>query len=1011
MRAFVTTLGFIIGVSCLMAGDPGWRPLQPLPQARSGHAAVMVHTGDVLVVGGRDAGGSVLGTAWVVSGSTGTQTPTVNTDPTPRTNSAVVVVPSVNNTSTVYVIGGYTGTGTSYSSSATVTRLRFDDVQNTWRFEAVGSLPTAVGDCRAVYDGASSIIVSGGISQTAGAIASGTRSNASASIDIATGTIRKLGDHITARAEHGAYRFVDQGGTTVVMAAGGEAAPPPSTELLAGTMWDPRANAPLTPRSNASPVSDYTGTARVFGGESNGTVVASCEWYDPKSGWRNAPRMNEARARFSSTGVLSITDTAAAYIAVGGKGAMGSLRSCELFMLPTSTDPAGVWTSFDALLDAAEGRQVAMTGSNLPVVVSGVGTAGVEVYQPLRNADVSFPSTEVGARSDSVWVEITNTWLLPITVKKLQVLDGADFIVASDTTVIKLDPEESAKILAWFRPSQAGMRISRVALDMGIVADTFRLMGNGLASTVSVATSVMDHGDVQVGTTSRICLPLLKNNGTDTAWVDSIVVDPPAAYEIESPKGKTPVAPGQELTVCVLFKPLVRGSVSGSATMHIGPRSYPVAVLGKGIRTLAVVRASSCDTIAAQRNDVVTATALLENTGDRDVTVTDITVQAAVPGSVVLANPSIAPFTLRPAQVVPVDVLLTVQREGEERIQLTATSNSDSAISGTLCVVVRARNVVLNVSSINVGNLCLGDSVHSTIVLTNASAVDAITVTDVVIENTMQAIVRNGSGMIIAPRSAASIQVAVGAAQIGPINGSVVINTTTGSTAVPITGTVLDAVVFTMPDAAMAPGEIRPFALGVGTTSAPQLVVDLQFATDLLSVSSVQSIVGQVQLSPSSTVVRTPTGARLTLVWNGAPPSSPTQVNLNLEALRGADVVTDIRAVRAGEAEACVLSDTGVVRIDPSCGQERSLVKVGQGADVLVAPMPARGLVEFVVTSTVQTAMYVRVVDASSTVLFSQVVTTGRNAVNMTSMANGVYGIQLMDSTGLLDSQIFLLQR
>lgn len=971
----------------------------------------MVHTGDVVVTGGMDAGGIPQGSAWVINGSTGAQIPTINSDPTPRTNSAVVVVPAANNTSTVYIIGGYTGGVGSYASSSAVTRLRYDAVQNTWRFEMVGSLPTAVGDCRAVFDGATSIIVSGGITQTNGAIATGSRSAVTASIDITNGVIRQLGNHVTARAEHGAYRFVDQNGITVIMAAGGEPLPPPSTELLAGTTWDPRANAPLADRRRAAPVSDYTGTARVFGGETNGVPIATCEWYDPKSGWRNAPRMNDARAQFGVTGVLGPADTAAAYLAVGGKGASGSLNTCELFMLPTSTDPAGVWTTFDNLIESGTDRAVAMTASNLPVVVSGVGTAGVEVYQPLRNNDVTFPSTEVGSRSDSVWVEITNTWLLPITVKKFTILDGADFIVAADTSAIKLDPEGSRKLLAWFRPSQAGLRVSRVVLDMGVVADTFRLMGNGLASTVSVLTSVMDHGDVQVGTISKICLPLMKNNGTDTAWVDSIVIDPPGAYEIESPKGKTPVPPGGELTVCVLFKPLARGSQAGSATMHIGPRSYPVAILGKGIRTVAAVRQSDCDTIAAQRNDVVTATALIENIGDRDVTITNVTVQAAVPGSVVLANPAIAPVTLRPAQILPVDVLLTVQREGEERIQITATSNSDSAISGTVCVVVRARNVVLNLSAIDVGSMCLGDSSFTTLVLTNASAVETITVTDVVVENTTQAVVKQTGPMVIAPRSAATISVAVGASQSGAINGTVVVNTTTGSTAVPIVGTVLDAVVLDLPDAAMAPGEIRPFTLGIGSTTAAQLVVDLYFATDILSVSNVQSIAGQVQLATTSSVQRTPNGARLTLVWNGPPPSAPSQITLLLEALRGADVTTDLRAMRAGTDQACVLSDTGVVRVDPSCGQERSLVKIGKGANVMVAPSPVHAAAEFIVTTTLQEQLLLSIVDSQGQVVYSGPVDKGRTVVNLLDVANGVYGALLYGQRGLLDSQLFMLQR
>ncbi|MCO6465990.1 MAG: hypothetical protein J5I53_05165 [Bradyrhizobiaceae bacterium] len=1011
MRCLLQSLLLLcVGFASINAGEPGWRALPPLPQVRSGHGVVMVHTGDVLVVGGRDGGGTCLASAVLINGASGQNTPTINTDVLARTNASVVVAPSSTKESIVYIIGGYTGTAGNYSSTAAVSRLRYDALQQNWRFESVGQLPVAVGDCRAVYDGSGSIVVSGGITQNGGAIASGQRSSASATIDVATGVIRRLGDHINARAEHGVYRFIDQTNATVVMAAGGEATPPPSSELLAGTTWDPRANAPQADRRRGVPVSDITGTARIFGGQSNGAPVATCEWYDPKSGWRNAPRMIDSRSDFATTLVASPTDTAAAYLVVAGTGTAGALRSCEMFLLPTSTDPAGVWNPFDALITAAASRGVALTSSNVPVVAGGSGTAGVEVYQPLRCPDVSFPSTEVGARSDSVWIEVSNNWVLPIMVKKLTLLDGADFIIAADTTVLKLAPQESRRLLAWFRPSQPGLRTSRVVLDMGAVTDTLRLSGVGLASTVSVVTSVMDHGEVPVGTANRLCMPLLRNNGSDTAWVDSIVVDPPGAYTIESPTGKTPVPPGTELQVCIVFKPSARGAVVGTATMRIGPHAYPVAVLGKGIRTLAVVRPALCDTVSAQRNDQITVTALIENVGDKDVTVSAINILPTLPGTAVLANPSVVPFTLRAGQLMPIDVIYTVQREGQERIQLTATSTSDSAIEGTLCVVVVSRSVVMNVSAINAGDLCIGDTVRSTVVLTNASATDSIFITDVVVENTSQASVSAAQNVVIAPRSSYVIAVTVGASQSGTLNGAVVVNTNNGSASIPVIGRVLDAVTLSIPDVTMAPGETIQVPLGIGATTASQLIVDMAFATDMLAITGVQSIAGEVQLDPSSTVQRSAGQTRLTLVWQGAPPSTATQINLVVEGLRGSDVVTDIRAKRAGNDQACVLTDTGTVRVNPACGQTRSLVKVGKGANVQVVPSPVVNVLQVNVTSTTPEPLWLRVVDAQGLEIANVPTASGVHGLNMTTAASGAYCVQLFSAHGLLDQQLFILQ-
>ncbi len=993
--------------SCF-AGEPGWRLLPPLAMPRVGHTAVMVHTGEVILVGGRDATGSVITSSVVLDGITGNTAPTGNTDPSPRTNSAVVVVPGTANTSVVYVIGGYTGGSGSYASSAAVSRLRYDATMQEWRWESVGSLPIATGDCRAVFDGVDEIIVSGGRTQTTGAIGSGTRSTVTASINIITGVIRRLGDHITARAEHGLYRFADQSNTTVVMAAGGEPSPPTSTELLAGTSWDPRANAPLAYRVWAVPVSDVSATARTFGGEQNNVPLATCEWYDPKSGWRNAPRMNEARSHFDATVIASPTDTALAYLAVAGKGATASLNSCEIFSLPTSSDPAGGWVTFHALNVAAADRTVALTASNVPVVCGGEGTDAVEVLQPLSAANVTFPSTEVGARSDSVLITITNTWLLPIRIRNISVVGGADFIVTADTSVIELAAGQSRSLLAWFRPSQPGMRTSQLVLNMGIVSDTVLLQGNGLASTVQVITDVMDHGDVPVKTANRICLPLLRNNGTDTTWVDSIVIDPPGAFVVESPVGKTAVAPGEELTVCIVFRPQQRGAVAGSATMYIGPRSYPVAVLGNGIRTLGVIRNGVCDTISAQRNDVVTLSAAFEIVGDRDVTVTDVQVQTAIPGTAVLAVPSLVPFTLRPQEIRIVDVEYTVQREGEEHIQLTATSNSDSLMSGVVCVVIRSRNVVPNVTAVQVGDLCIGDTVATSIVITNASAVEDISVTDVAVENSSQISVSTQGAFVLPPRSSQVITVVVGASQSGPLNGNIVVNTSTGSSTIPVVGHVLDGLMLQLPSASMAPGMIVRLPVGISAPGTQQATFLLHHAEDVLAITGIETIPGQAELSTAATTQRVVGGTRLVLDFV-QPLSAPTTVHLVVEALRGSNVVTDLFAKRDA-MEACVLGDTSAIYIDPSCGQERSLVSLGQGANVSVSPLPASTIMNVHVSSVGRNNLELRLVDVSGQLVLSQAVHAGYLNVDVSAIPTGTYSLQLLSSVGFEDAVLLAIQ-
>ena len=746
------------------------------------------------------------------------------------------------------------------------------------------------------------------------------------------------------------------------------------------------------------------------GGRGAAGVLNACEWYDPKSGWRTAPRMNQARSHFAATFIASPTDTADVYLAVAGAN-NGALRSCELFALPTSSDPAGTWMPFDDLNVAGIDRQTAMTFSNLPVVVGGEGTATIEVYQPLRIGDVSFPSTEVGARSDSMPVRITNTWLLPITIKRVALLDGADFILAIDSTAIVIPANSSRTILAWFRPSRPGSITSRVAVDMGIIADTFLLTGTGLSSTVEVITAVMDHGDVQVGSASRICLPLLRNNGSDTTWVDSIVVDPPGSFTIISPIGRTAVPPGEELEVCIEFTPTQRGAVAGSATMHIGPRSYSAAVIGNGIRTVAEIQSTPCDTISAQRGEQITLTAVFENSGDRDVTITDIQLATSIAGIAVLADPTDVPFTISPQEVRVIDVILTIQREGLEQIQISATSNSDTDVEGALCVVVRARNVVPNITSIEVGDLCAGDSVIRTITLTNASALDTIFITDVSVENSSDVSVSTTGPVSITPRTSVTIDVAVTPSAVGIIDANVVVNTTTGSLAIPVIGEALPSTIIDLPELAMFPGEVRSTVVTIDGALAASTSFTLRFAHDLLAIRSVTTHAGSAPVNASSSVQRSSSSTRVNIVWDGTAPTPPVQVDLVMEALRGGDVVTDMAVERNTNDAICVVSDTGRVTVDPNCGQERALVQVTEGAALSIAPSPASDLVTISVASVQRDQLWIRMIDASGSILFSSETINKETTFSVAHLPSGLYAIQLLSPHGLEDSAPLLITK
>lgn len=919
-----------------MAGDPGWRNLPPLPSVRAAHSAVMAHNGDVIIAGGVDAAGATLASCFVLRGATGLIEPLLNPMTVSRAYFELVAAKAADGTSIIYAIGGYTGASGSYASTDVVDILRYDVGQNNWRWSRLGLHRVAAGDLRAVYDGSNFIVISGGRVQSGGAMGSGTPTTISSRINVATGVIETLGNHTTARSEHGAWTFIDQQGATKVLAANGDIVANPTTELQENAGWNDQAVVPLFFQSHFVDASDPTGTPRAMGGLNKaGTPLASCEFYDPKSGWKPMPSMQTARSRFDGTFIASPTDTAFAWLVAAGRGTSAALSSCELFSLPSATDLTGTWQPFDALSTAASERTVSMTSANLPVVVGGASTNTVEVYQPLRTVDFDFPDTEVGARSDSVRLVITNTWLLPVTIRSVKTDGAPDFLVAVDTTVIILQPGESRNVLAWFRPSQSGPRSTVVTVDMGIVQDRFTLRGNGLASSLQIVTDVIDLGNVRVGRDSTVCIPLLLNTGTDTATVDSISVLP-AEFEIVSPIGRVSVPPNDTLMVCVRFKPTNRGQLGGSVNLAVGARVFPSSVRGNGITQLLELRTSAtCDTVSATVGDTVTVTVTLVNGSDRTVNVSGVTFPGSAPGRIDVEDPSVFPFDIAPGASQTLNLRAEVLREGAETFIINVASTSDTLVRGTICFVVRSRSIQSNIGVIDLGQRCVGDEVERTFTLTNVSSVEQLIIDSVTVDGVPGGSVNLRGPFTLAPRTSQTIVFRWVATVDGAVNGRVLVSTSNGGTAIPVTGSVLPGLVVRVPSITTPYGIVLTLALDVSGITTSPLSIRLLFATSLLRATRVSG-----PNVASATVTPTSDGAILDVVLTAIPADSLATLSLELDVLRGKDIITTVTPARVSDTAACVSGIPGEITVTGPCGGASSLLGEPSRAFVNANPNP-----------------------------------------------------------------------
>jgi hypothetical protein len=660
---------------------------------------------------------------------------------------------------------------------------------------------------------------------------------------------------------------------------------------------------------------------------------------------------------------------------------------------------------FDAFLDLPSGGDfpaAAMTVVNLPVVVGGGASADITMLQPLEAFDVTFPATEVGAISDSVAITITNTWLLPVRIVALRQEGQPDFLIARDTSVIIIPAGGSRTILSWFRPTSPGPRSARLVIDMGPVADTVVLRGNALASTLALAATGIDHGDVPVGTSAQQCVDLLVNNGSDTAVVDSVTLPPGVDVRVVQPVGRIRVAPGDTMTVCTMFDPRARGALATTGAIHTGGRSFPFSVIGRGIRTVGrVLTSATCDTVNAVVGDTLQFLVVLENAGDRPLTVSTITIDAAVPGTAWVADASILPLVLQPQTTVPISIAAVVRREGAEQYTVRCASTSDTSMTGVVCVAVRSRTLQPSITAINVGTRCLGDTMPVEVVLVNPSTVETVTIDAVVIEG-IGGEVEAGQFATIPPRGSVRVQAVIRLDREGTIGGRMVASGPFGSFVLPIMGTVLPSISVDIGSRAAVAGDVVAIPITLAALPGGRCMVDVRHSRSALRSTAIRGTSG-VPLDPSSSVTSVPHGSRIEVVVVSAP-TGPTTMELVMDVLRGEETEIVLEAVRSNDTSACVLGTSGTVRVDTGCGGERSGVRSAVSrSGLMVMPNPVRD--HAVIVRNVADAAALDVVDVTGTVRLRATLSGLRDVLDTSVLPAGRYSVRLLKHGVLLDVQ------
>lgn len=933
---------------------PEWRSVSPLSAPLSGHRALLLPTGEILVSGGVNAGGSVTRTSLLYSHATRSFRPTINQLNTGRSHHLLLSVESTGGTK-VYAVGGYSGGGGSFRGESSIEVLSYDAAADNWRWRPAGRLPVGAGDLAGAWDKGDYLVVTGGYENSGGALRSGARSRMAVRINVQNDQVETLPDMTDGRAEQTVATILDENGNLATLVAGGEAnVAATATQILEGTLWNSLANPPLIYRSGGVGFGDRADIARAFGGfDDAGLPTDASGWYDVKRGWRNAPRLTEARARFDMTLIAGNSDSVSAYLAVAGSGVAGELNSTEIFQMPNSSLPNGIWTPLLPLVDPASEREVAINGANLPVVLGGLRGGspvnGVEVLQPLRASDLVFPDEEVGRRSDSIQLSIRNEWLLPVRLHTFRV-SGAAFFYRGDTADFVIPAGGSRTIRLYFQPGAPGPHNGELLFDVGELTNRVKLSGNAVASTLAVINAPYDGGEVFLKDRKTYCFHVLRNDGTDTAVIDSVSIDPPGTFRVISPKGRSAIPPGDSLEVCVEFEPDSRGLFAAAVRVHLAGRTFPGETIARGVRRFltATVVSEECDTVTYQPGLEISGFVRLDNPGDSVVSVTNATITQSALGLFRLADPTIYTITLLPGESRLIEVIFAPVRESRETATITFENDGDTAAAVDLCFVARSRFLAPSQSSVDFGEVCVGDSVETTLLLENPGGFDLVELLSATIDPTPELRLTGFTPVLLGPREFTRVQVHYVPTTPGPLNGLLRVANSQGDLEVPITGTGLSAAQFSPAGSSLAVGETLPLTVDLTGLTGPlplqTTTLDLSYDPSMLYPLGIRSVAGGpvVDENASSIVIVGGGKARIEVVWQGAGPAGDGPAfAIEIEGLRGEAEKSVLTLEDGGGNGVCLAKGSSELLLLPACWGPAGGIRSAAARGLFVAPQPA----------------------------------------------------------------------
>ena len=354
--------------------DPVWTTIGSMTTARQGHAALLLNNGKVLVSGGSNSTGSLVG-AELYDPATGLWSVTGSMNVARDQHTATLL-----STGNVLVTGGYNGTTVLPSTEM------YNATAGTWTLKASMTSPRGQHTATLVLSG-TKVLVAGGHN---GSVVTGTTELYDPVLNTWTPKVSMQ----TARRFHTATLLGSPLAGTVLFTGGFNSAYLSSAEL-----YNPSANtctltsAMQTVRKSHTATALANGKVLVAGGYvGSGTAhLQSAQLYDPATQlWSAAGSMTAGRSQHTATLLQN-----GRVLVSGGLGGTPYLPSTEVYNPATNT-----WSSGGSMVAARASHTATLLQNGKVMIAGGYGGTGylssTEVYDPAMDEWGSTGSESTG---------------------------------------------------------------------------------------------------------------------------------------------------------------------------------------------------------------------------------------------------------------------------------------------------------------------------------------------------------------------------------------------------------------------------------------------------------------------------------------------------------------------------------------------------------------------------------------------------------------------------------------